>query len=396
MPKVFPNVVETWLDDFADHDRARAAKLYQTLSFVTNTDFEVGIRRLLEDVLEQAGAPVAVFAVRGLAYEKRTKTHYLGALGDRERKPMAMIADDPGSEGRLAHLLSILANFASGSLLSHPTINEMAEAGCRTIVFVDDLLGSGRRMRAFANHFYEHPTIRSWISLKHISAFLGLGFAGTSAGLRRAQWVKLPHFTVQLHRAAPTIGDAFEPTEVDGIRDLCFTYAPRTSRAALPLGYHKTACLMIFAHACPNNAPAILWASKAGSWHALFPERLVPAELLLGAGMRPTPAWPTRPSSEDSNEAEHSKARDTAMILRLSRRKSHPATQRFRLSIVTGLPLTELRDLLARCVRAGLIDSHGRTTAAGVLELSRLSALRPPSRRSPTPYFPKQLRPRRI
>lgn len=397
MPSLaLPAVVEEWLSQFAQHDRPIARTLYESLSFATNTDFEVGIRRLLENVLAQTEAPIAVFAVRGLQHEKRTATHYLGALGDRDWQPVAMVAEDAGSEGRLAHLLTVVAGFATGSLLAHPTLNEMATAGCRTIVFVDDLVGSGKRMRTFARHFYDHPTIKSWVSLKYITAFKGLAFAATTAGLEHAQRTNVPHFSMQIYRAAPTLSDSVAAPEVSLFRNLCYLYAPRTSRPRIPLGFGNSGCLMVFAHACPNNAPAILWANQTGSWNAIFPERMIPEELLLGTGMRAAPIWPGGTTVDNMGDHTRTKAKATALILRESRRKRDPLTLHFRLSVITGLPIADLRSLLEICVATGLIDESGRTTDAGVVELSRLATLSRQSRRSLGAYFPKRLRPRRI
>ncbi len=66
-------------------------------------------------------------------------------------------------------------------------------------------------------------------------------------------------------------------------------YSSRTNKVDAALGYGKNCSPVVFQYGCPNNAPAILWASgksnqqikgiSLGGWKALFEHRSIDTTL---------------------------------------------------------------------------------------------------------------------
>ncbi len=388
-------VVQAWLAQFAGDDQTLAADFFHLLAFVSNSGFEIGLRRQLDDVAAEAREPVAIFAVRDVNYEKRTNSHYLGAFGNRDHRPLTVVPGDSGSEGRLAHAIKPVADSYGGTFLNHPTINEMATARCRTILLIDDLIGTGARTRRFVEHLYAHATLKSWCARKYIRRIRVMAYAGIASGVSTVTRT-VPNVDVTLYRAAPTILDVRPLTKSRQFRDLCYRYARRTSRPNAPLGFRASGCTMVFAHGCPNNVPAILWA-QSGEWAVPFPMRAVPTALLTGRGMQLGTATSREP---DAAEAEKLLQRDgeiTARFLQESRRRRNPTQVTLRLSAVTGLGTRDLHSLQRRCREAGLIDETGSVTEDGLIELARLRKCEQRLiERESVPYFPTALRPRGI
>jgi hypothetical protein len=385
--------VDRWLSQFTEPDRLWATELYGSLKFVSESDFETSLRLQIDAITD---GPLALFAVRGLHYEKRTRTHYLGAYNNKKYKPLAVPPGEVGSEGRVGHIVAKVASGMPGRCLDHPSIDEMRRARCKTIVLVDDLIASGKRVSEFARHMYRHPTITSWYSYHRI-AFVAIAYAATIAGQTAVKKLEKPHLEVAIRYGCPTLHDE-NSVRYRAMRRICADNAGRTSRSGIPLGYGNTGAMTVFAHGCPNNAPAILWADNLMKWRALFPNRMVPTEMLASFGA-------TNQRTVDNSVSKPWWRRDSALLSAFlreaSRHKQWKMPRVLRLSILTGMPTEECALLLKLCVTNGLLSESYSLTPAGLHELAvlRKSVLLDRSTAaSPTqelePYFPRTYRPR--
>lgn len=181
-----------------------------------------------------------------------------------------------GSEGHIANLIRDLSK-EKGRLLDHPCLDEMAATKTRKIIIVDDIIGSGNRIRQFLDGFCKHKTYKSWRSGGYVELVV-LSYAAmedTKISLLKDNRID------RISNALPVFpGSATWTSEQkDEAVCLCKKYAVKTSRPSWALGYKSVFSCICFEHKCPNTAPAILWANSA-SWIALFESRPVLGEFV--------------------------------------------------------------------------------------------------------------------
>ena len=185
----------------------------------------------------------------------------------------------------------------------------------------------------------------------------------------------------------------------------CENYAKSIGITVSGLGYRGSACPVVFEHGCPNNLPAILWASK-GRWKGLFPNRAIPTEL--------------RPCFEDDGIARAMealwRANQPKLALSLLDALDHAAPlvpDQWLLLTLLGLRLrgvveseladrlliarTDCADLLGRAAEMGLyvqefsqVTPLGRAVVARFRERSTQVRRPQPIDTSPADYYPQQ------
>lgn len=296
-----PAQLQSWLEAIDTADRPAAELLLDSVEFVSRTRFAEWIAGVIRGIAETSTGPVSVFAVR----EIDTGGELFPA--DTKERPLASPGSEVGSEGMVSHLLRSLAR-GDERIVQHPSLDQMRELRSGTIVFVDDLVGTGDTVCNYIAAWYLNPTIRSWISrhrlqihvvaysmlaggeqaiLKSCSpgrvpcplyAHLDQGTPRLSRHLKR----RYPPIRPRLHFVSAGTGTPRGATRsiAARLRALCRTYGerwgiPRKWR----LGYLESMALISFEHGCPNNAPGLLWfQSKRG------PSPLLPGRLPRNAG----------------------------------------------------------------------------------------------------------------
>lgn len=395
---------QEWLAQFDPLDIDAAIRLVTALELVPSREIEAALLHLLEGLATRLTLPIALFAARELGVGELRQLpghHYLGSVDNKSFHPPAVgPGHDVGSEGRIAQLIGNL-RVRNRVFLDHPSLTQMAKRKVRHIVLVDDFIASGKRISSFLAHLYEHPTVKSWVSLKYV-AFSAVAYSATEAGSKRLQRCR-PPLHVEFHRGCPTFDrQRWSDAERRAVSGICHKYAERVHVVDRPhaLGYRNSQALMVLEYNCPNNVPAIVW-SRSPRWSPLFPRRMIPTDLL------PEFMAPSEYQSISARLVRLGQHRlsqnpdligfgDTArkLVLFLS-----AVSRRFRryvhLSTVTGLSVSECRSLRTQCLQWGLISSENVLTEAGRTELARLRSkgpLFPPVDSSDEPYYPQSLR----
>ena len=176
----------------------------------------------------------------------------------------------------LHQLSETIAETSPDTLLNHPSIETMRSKNCRTIVLVDDFIGSGRRTWKFIQSFWRDRTLTSWRSLKYVQ-FIVVAYSGTDAGLRLVSKHKA-RAQVVIERGCPSFNQMpWRKQLINELTNVCKKYGKKTCKKHMSLGYNSVMGAMVFEHGCPNNAPAILWAPSTDKkpWEALFPDRAI-------------------------------------------------------------------------------------------------------------------------
>lgn len=267
-----------WLEQFAEADRRLARDVLSSLTLVSHNEFERTIEKLIRDKAESISGVVALFAVREMGYWDDYFEVAQQAEGSKHVDAVGRGADI-GSEGRIAAIIRNIAKSNRIKFLNHPSIEAMREHKCRTIMLVDDLIGSGNRSKTFAHSLWNNPTIKSWVSLKYIETVF-VSYALTNDGRRIAESGPM-NGTCHFARFCPTLVEFQPPKLIPAIQKLFRKYGNLTSRPNLSWGYGKSTALLIFEHGCPNNVPAIMWAppTPQKNWAPLFPNRVVQGEI---------------------------------------------------------------------------------------------------------------------
>jgi hypothetical protein len=398
---------QRWLGQFADSDRPVAEALLNAIYFVPHEDFVLGLRSALLDV-SGSSPPAALFVARKLTKMELSTLPSSNYFGDRRDKKYQPNAVGPGrgvgSQGTIASLIRDLAREVEGEILDHPSIAEMTRRNIRKIIVVDDLLGSGERVRRFLGNVYEHPTVRSWLSLRYVTVHV-VAFSATRQALAALKQ-KFPGVSVTFQLACPNFrkGPWSRPS-LNRADEICQKYAPRSS---FRLGFAKSRGLLVFAHSCPNNVPAIFWGTRlgGGDWQPLFPKRNIPDS--LRACFRFPAAVDTHSQLSILGQVRLAENREIDSLPGLASHLviflaavSRRVRGRYKLSNVTALTVQECALWRGKCLGWGFIDETGSITNSGRAELTRLRALKSSSVKgeeakvfsaSVQYYFPSSLR----
>lgn len=391
-----------WLEQFSEADRRLARDVLSSLTLVSHNEFERTTEELIQDRAESIFGVVALFAVREMEY----LADYFSLAHDEEGSNHVDAVGrgaDIGSEGRIAAIIRNIAKSNPAKYLNHPSIESMREHKCRAIMLVDDLIGSGKRSKTFAQSLWNNPTIKSWISLKYIETIF-VSYALTNAGRRVAESGPM-NGTCHFARFCPTLVDFQPPKLIPAIQDLFRKYGSQTSKPHLSSGYRKSAALLVFEHGCPNNVPSIMWAPSTTKkpWIPLFPNRVVqgdtrsvfpqelsrhtPVDVMLSAGY-------TKAALISGRVYSHASSKEIIALLALiSKGVKTPSSICF--SMRSTVEVTNM--LVESCISRGLLTQRYRLTALGRSVLrgamtSNHRIKRPLPSRGDDMYYPSSLR----
>ena len=393
---------QAWLANFAEDEQAAARLLVDGLDLVGEDRLRADMMALIEGLAKSLPPTIALIPVREL---NAAQKYYRGT--DRNAKPSVLASNSfPGSEAIVANLAGGLrrAKGSAGPFVAAPSLPNMRAAKCRTILFIEDFSGSGKRIMDFDRGFRRHPTIRSWLSLKWVEIHVAL-FAATEKARRRL----VAHFgedRVHVHRICPTFSSRpWTGKEHLAVEALCRKYhSPRQDIGAY--GYGNSRGLMAFAHSVPNNLPPILWQQrgrKGTSWSSFFQGQAVPTELLSLFGDAAPEAraegsllrlGQQRLARGDWRAGGGEEATRILLVLAaLSRRPARIST----VMDLTGLAHSEVKTILNALRAWGLAGETLRLTDAGLKELQHVKGIRlrdaiPDLQGSSEPYYPRSLR----
>jgi hypothetical protein len=394
---------QRWLEQFDAADREAARRLVAGLTLVSHSAFDRALDRLIREQAASVNGAVALFAAREV---DPSESYFVQAATEQQAEGVDAVGRGPdiGSEGRVAGLLRNMARSDPTKFLNHPTVHEMRDAKCKGILVADDLIGSGERTAEFLHSIWQDRTIRSWRSFGYLKHFLAVAYAGTPTGIRVVEKTRCKP-RVEIDRESPTFDKLpWTPDLREQVADLCRKYASCTSEPRAALGYRRTMAAIVFEHGCPDNVPAILWASRENGhrWHGLFPGRTVPpAE---------KSAFPANISQQSPSELLHDAGQARLARADLFSKRNRPDTntlmvlalvaKRVRetgpLSFATGLSNHECARLLEKCIASDFLTNTLRLTATGRAELDHARRRRSIDVRVPQKgeecYHPQQLR----
>jgi len=386
-----------WLEQFEKEDKASAQALLNLVRFVPGADVVAGVRRMVEEFLSKELDQVPAAVVPILSIEDMDGIPDDGTVPDPvvfgEFDPAQRIANSPGSEALMAHLVSEIRKGSLASFLV-PTplsLSSMENARSRTLLCITDYIGSGGQVLNYVETWYRHKTIKSWRSFGWLRIVV-VAYASTPAGKKAVE--ASPHIDeLRIVEIAPGI-ERLRQNPEEKLEQLCRIYASR-GHLGSPLGYRDSAGLYASSFSIPNNLPAILTKGSA-QWKPFFDNRSISAEAAAEIGYQRPPAdLPGQllnvgqiklAMSISAGEIDHRWHRYLAALALLPRDEAA-------LALDLDMDLAYLRAVVETLRHLGLVDTSNRLTVEGrrTLQVHR----RRPRISSggllddPSPYYPR-------
>lgn len=367
-------------------------KYVTCLHLISASTFENWIKKKMEEFLssEKSGV-IGVHIVKDVPRE--------GSVDDDKLKMLDQ--HTAGSEHRMGHSLRRFAE-ANPNIALHPSRRDSKQL--KTIIFIDDIMGSGTNMARYINAFHRlgpeaqlSKSIASRYSSKRLR-YIALSYATSAFGRRNFKDMLKSLHCNQLYRDLPLLvwerDDSIERGSFNKkMIDLCSYYKSRLSKTNRDhfLGFKRKRgnaertglSRTIFEHGCPNNLPAMFWDNSSESWCGLFPGRLVPQSIgeMFTGNLAPTLRY-IRPEQLSLSPRERLEVIVRLSILdNLTYRRGH-ARDLLSLMRATNLPYSICRDEVERCRGFGLIEPEAiRLSALGRQQrdlLRRLSRITEP------------------
>ena len=429
-----------WLSQFKEQDIDAARAMLHGMHFVSQNMLESAWKNELDEISQfEHNVPIAIYAIREIdkiipehgrlseadvskgskclmvrgekvavtqeCYSIRSNLKpepYFDSVDPAKTPDRLRLGASVGSEGPTANFIRDYCQSLqekSISCFDHPSVSKLLKAKVRRIVLLDDVIGSGERLRQFLWAFFSNKTIRSWVSGKHVR--VSTCVFGCSESQRKNilnDWRVDEVRYRQLLRAGSSMWNRGEEEEV---RRVCKKYARLTKRNWWSLGFNEAFTFIAFEHKVPNTNPAILWA-RGKEWKPLFPKR----PRLIGED------WPTSATGADMAASVLSAAsdrplaeaiengqfacmeRDVLVALTLLRRS---ACDSLWLERRLGWSPQKSAAIVAFCETRGWYSPATGVSDTGRKELARIKKLNKKRRPDDMPaengyYYPKSLR----
>lgn len=311
-----------------------------------------------------SGCCHALYSVRKLDEEHSALWGADGAIVTRAGNSL-------GSEDLVYSLISNIVRGQPESMLDHPSIPVLRERKIRSIVLVDDSIGSGDRVSGFINKMLANKTFLSWWSLGLIYITV-ISFArtgeseaniitkvrGSDHGKRKIRKSSKISFVSAIAYEAK-LPHLRWGKKYSIISELC------DSEKKIPAwarrGYGKVLANIVFYHSVPNNIPGCFWYTR-DKWIALFPGRSFPDWMLalLDHGVI---------TSHDPGSISET----ILILLRLLKRGIRSIKT---ISQRLGCDVGFTKELLDRAHQLGLISDRNRLTAEGINRLKSMDRAR--------------------
>jgi len=268
--------IQSWLNQFDSSNMLIARSLLHRLQFVSIDTYSAWLLDRIKSITIER--PFAVYSVR--KFEKNILS-YWQPNGDVQPRP----ARTQGSEDLVYSIISRAHKQNKGSILDHPTLNELKMNRVRNIILIDDSIGSGERVSGFIRLMTNHRTFMSWWSYGFITLnVLSLArtrqseklilqkLAGSDHGIRKHRISDKLQFDSDIVYDARDLhyrwGDSYQ-----AILDLCNNTTEITVDRRR--GYGNVMGNIVFYHSVPNNIPGMLYSTR-NEWQPLFPGRALP------------------------------------------------------------------------------------------------------------------------
>ncbi|WP_233968158.1 phosphoribosyltransferase-like protein [Pectobacterium polaris] len=405
---------EKWLNQFDELDREAAKLLLNSLTLVSHTEFRRNLENLIMEASAKVDGPVGLYAIREL--EKQSDEGFLStrvipffeqSILSKDGKSVNSVeaTSDQGSEAIVAQIIRQFSKANPNKILNHPSKEQLRFHQCDSLIFIDDYIGSGRRVYEFIDAFWRDKTIVSWLSTKHIKIQV-VAYSATEKGMAQLGSLKAKPELV-IYRDSPTFKTLpIKSERRDALLHLCEKYGRKAlkKRKHVWWGFNKGMSSLIFEHGCPNNTPAILWATedKNGEWIGIFPNRTIdsttvsvfPFEIVRGDAVQ---------TLHDVGQLRLAKSGALTrrgklgiLILVVLGLVAKGQRKRSAISYATGLNQKDCDLLLSKCIKWKFISPEIRITPQGLSELSAAKntsiSLKNPLAVGSDYYYPRQLR----
>jgi len=260
------SIINNWLTNFSDDEKENALLLLSNFIYYNNNDIRnlcrylyLRFRKHLILDLKLTGAKLDTWQSIFSNYKAvLSKTRFI-ALGDASESGFHMLYNFRKVNHLPVELFSQLY-----------MLEEALEKGDSIdhIVFVDDLIGSGKQ----TVDFWEYLSSRKSEILK-VRNIHYLALFGTESGIRHIEnktniMVDVIEMFDSSHQVFSNSSMAITANSTrKKCRAMCFKYGKRLFRSH-PLGYNNSQLLIGFEHNIPNNTLPIIWSNK--KWNPLF------------------------------------------------------------------------------------------------------------------------------
>ena len=377
-----------WLKQFPLVEREVGRQFLRSLRLISHTAFESAISRVLEDLFED-------FPQENFALFDVTELDVNEEAAEAPRRKAGSSSD------RIRHFNENLTRVHGQRVRAHPTVHSMRAERIKNIVLIEDFIGTGKRVSSYLR-FTMNASLKSWISFGWTKLWI-VSYGGLEPGIRTLESKGYGLKQERIRLATPAQAQAQYLSTL--IQAFSATYAKRTHRKKIPMGFGGGGVATVFEHGCPNNAPVVLWA-PGPKFKPLFPDRGIPSELKSLFSQedvnRPaTVLWdrsqyrlalamlqnPNRVRGQDSQWK-------LLLMLGLSSRAGWDDN---RIASVLGIPVAEVADQRPEAYRMSALDPQTHTlTVFGRALLDRVRAnsnkkkppLLPPGRPLDETYYP--------
>jgi hypothetical protein len=344
---------QTWLRQFPADKRHTATNLLLRLQFIPRDTYSEWLRTTLFEV---AGSPSAVYAVRKF---DSTVSCVWNPAGEVVGRPSSSL----GSEDLVQSVISGLMKSDPQRFLDHPSLDELKIQKVKSIVLIDDSIGSGERVSSYIKLIMSNKTFLSWWSFGLVRLTV-IAFARATGAERRIvdSTAGSNHPRRKFPKATKIkfLGHiVYEETEFtkrwgadyQSIIDLCdcMSRIPSFFRR----GFGDTMANNVFYHSVPDNLPGMLWF-QSPKWNALFPNRSFPPWLAV---LLDNPASTQHPESLSGG------------LLTLLGLIQRGVRNEYGLARAMSLDVVVLRQILLRGQSSGFLSPGNRLTKAGSLRL---------------------------
>lgn len=277
----FSKEIQKWISQFKEDEKKILYDLLLHLVFISRDTFSKWCNNKIEQLLkEESEEKFALYCVRDL----KDDFYWDAASGEIALRT----AQYQGSED---FVYSIVGNFAKlhSNCYEHASITTLKEHKIHKIVFIDDSIGSGRKVATFLKKVFNNKTFLSWWNYNLIKIYI-ISFARTK---KAEEYIinHLPgieHYTRKypksnkIHFISHIVyrKDDLEKRwgkNYGEIKKLC---GKQTGIKNNKYGFGKVMSNIVFYHSIPNNIPGILFLSTTNKEALFDSSRVLPKWLI--------------------------------------------------------------------------------------------------------------------
>lgn len=254
-------LINNWINQFGKFDHPCAQNMINDLLMVSYSSFEKNISKIILDI-SKIYNKIALFPVEELSQENSESIENNNSNKIHLRRMR-------GSSGQIDYFLKRLAEQYPRKLIARPCYNSMISEKIGAIIYVDDFIGSGKRIITFWEKLISKK-IKSWLSYNKCDIYF-VAYAAMDTGINNIL-TKCLGTTINEFRAFHKNPTFIHKNDVIG---LCDRYIHLNKNK---YGYGNTLTNIVFEWKCPNNTPPLLWL-ESKNWKPLLPARNIDKNL---------------------------------------------------------------------------------------------------------------------